>query len=631
MRHYIVTLYNYEDLEGFYDDMETPGGDLYIPNRKVELVARRPISRNTHYWLTDEEAQLVAKDKRVMSVELDISEIGAEFVPTWSQTGNFDKGNTLTSTDKNWGLYRCISGSPLSNWGTNGSFTETTQTISTKESGKNVDVVIVDSHLNVNHPEFAVNADGTGGSRANQLNWFQYSSDLGYSTTGSYSYSTITTTHGMHVAGTACGNTQGWARDANIYNIEFNSSAISGYNSSVSWGNALWDYIRLFHRKKSINPATNKRNPTVTNHSYGIQLPTPLWINDVWTNYKDELGDATGNSTARFHTISQITYRGTTTSYTSPSVYNSASVATLDAKVNSLRERGIPVVIEDFGLGGYNAFFGYVYGVPINSNAITQDILDALKDGVIAISAAGNSSFNCDIFGGVDYDNLITFKDGANSNNNISLNPHQGSSPSSCPGTISVGNIGTKTQEYKSTSSNYGPRIDIWAPGTNIISSLYSNTATSQLSQNEINGYSPIADPRNSNFFLGKATGTSMASPQVCGLIACISENWSRATQIDAFRYLMEFSKYNQVGDTGGNYSDFESISASGQSINNRFLYYDSPRESSGFMSFKSATYSQRIIPTNLAQLAQTALGLSTTPTQPLKYPRKNTLVFKNS
>ena len=79
------------------------------------------------------------------------------------------------NTDKNWGLFRVTEGAPLPNWGTNGSFTQTTQTVKTTSSGKNVDVVIVDSHIITDHPEYAVNTDGTGGSRVDQFNWLSLS------------------------------------------------------------------------------------------------------------------------------------------------------------------------------------------------------------------------------------------------------------------------------------------------------------------------------------------------------------------------------------------------------------------------------------------------------------------------
>ena len=66
---WIITLHNHEDLEDFYNDMETPGGDLYIPDRAVDLQLRRPISRNTHYMLTPEEVIELENDPRVLGVE----------------------------------------------------------------------------------------------------------------------------------------------------------------------------------------------------------------------------------------------------------------------------------------------------------------------------------------------------------------------------------------------------------------------------------------------------------------------------------------------------------------------------------------------------------------------------------
>ena len=249
MNEYIITCRSYEDLENLYDDMETPGGSLYIPDRAVDLVHRRSISRNTHYMLTEEEAAEVRNDERVIACELPAKDRGIDVGYLWAQTGDFEKtSGTLQSDDKNWGLYRLIKGDTVSNWGSDNTTEISNQTINTTASGNNVDVVIVDGHINPDHPEFAVNTDGTGGSRVNQFNWYQYNSVLGYGSNGTYTYSTSgsspNTNHGTHVAGTATGNTQGWARDANIYNMAF-SDSLSG---SSDWAEKLWDYLRHFHK-----------------------------------------------------------------------------------------------------------------------------------------------------------------------------------------------------------------------------------------------------------------------------------------------------------------------------------------------------------------------------------------------
>jgi hypothetical protein len=63
-KEYIVTLKNFEDLDQFYQDMETPGGTLYIPNRSIPCTDRRPTSRNTFYMLTEWEAAELRGDER---------------------------------------------------------------------------------------------------------------------------------------------------------------------------------------------------------------------------------------------------------------------------------------------------------------------------------------------------------------------------------------------------------------------------------------------------------------------------------------------------------------------------------------------------------------------------------------
>ena len=58
---YVVTLKDRDDLDGFYADMKSDG-------YKISL--KRPISRNTHYYMTDDEAATLRNDSRVLAVEL---------------------------------------------------------------------------------------------------------------------------------------------------------------------------------------------------------------------------------------------------------------------------------------------------------------------------------------------------------------------------------------------------------------------------------------------------------------------------------------------------------------------------------------------------------------------------------
>ena len=530
MNEYIVTCRSYEDLENLYDDMETPGGSLYIPDRAVDLVHRRAISRNTHYMLTEEEAAEIRNDERVIACERLAKDRGIVPDYLWTQTDDFNKTTgTFASDDKNWGLYRVIEGDSVTNWGSDGTDEITNRTIVTTSSGKNVDVVIVDAHINPDHPEFAVNSDGSGGSRVNQFNWFSYNSVLGYGSNGTYTYSTSgaspNSNHGTHVAGTACGNTQGWARDANIYNMAF-SDTLSGV---TDWDEKLWDYLRHFHKNKAINAATGRRNPTITNHSWGYSRVN---IN--------------------LSTLTSVTYRGTTT----------ALSGTDSQKKTVLEDNGVPVPANT-----------YLYRTPVRIAAVDADVQDAIADGVIVISSAGNSYWNCDTSSGNDYNNYVVTSG--------TIYHSRGSTPGSADNVICVGSIGSKINEYKSNFSNWGERVDIWAPGSDIISAVYDSSSPPT-------SYNPIiADSRNSSYHLASISGTSMSGPQVAGVIACLAEQEPFLTQAEALQHLKE-NALAEVGTTGtinhsnnGSSSGYEAFGDS----HNRYLFMPKKRPETGTLS----------------------------------------------
>ena len=313
VKEYIVTVDDVSDLDDIYNELETQG--IAPPNteltRSILLAERRPNSRNTHYWLTDWEAEQLRNDPRIRSVEIHPRYRGITAGTTgYTQTStNWNKSSSTASTMKNFGLLRCTEGAQRAGWGSDGTTTQT-GTITLNATGKNVDVVVIDENgLVWNHPEFAANADGTGGTRTIQYNWGQHDPAVKGTAASNYSYGTGS--HSTHVAGTVAGNTQGWARDANIYNIYYLAGDTANYNFPY-----VMDYVRQFHANKSINPGTGRKNPTVTNNSWGMSIFPNEWS---------------------FSDITAVTYRGTRYTPSSSVTYNGISgVFTANTKLADL-------------------------------------------------------------------------------------------------------------------------------------------------------------------------------------------------------------------------------------------------------------------------------------------------------
>ncbi len=510
LKEYIVTLKNRDDLDAFYEDMESPGGNLYIPNRAVECAHRREISRSTHYMLSDAEVEELKKDSRVFAVELTPEQRGITVRSSFTQTGNFNKSGAFQTTYRNWGLLRCVEGQQRAGWGSNGT-QNINATITVNAEGKNVDVVIVDGHFNPAHPEYAVNSDGTGGSRVIQYNWLQHR--VGG---GTYVYTPYTGTgaeddnnHGAHVAGTACGNTQGWARSANIYNINPYSTNPNGNIPTF-----IFDYIRAFHAAKAVNPDTGRKNPTITNNSWGFSY------------------------TVVASTITEIFYRGTL--ITGP--FTTAQLAS-------------------YGLITANYFGTNYLIIPARVAAVEQDIVDAIDDGIIVVGAAGNDSATLGLPNDPDWENYIMTTSGLYYTSDLGT-PGGAIKEDLSLGTICVGSIDTTTSDRKSDFSNRGARIDIWAPGSGIQSSVNSGGG---------------GDSRNGAYRQDVYSGTSMASPQVCGVLACALEIYPNMNNDKAREYLIANAK-SQVFDANAGLSNVYSLSGSP----NRYLAHKQERATSG-------------------------------------------------
>jgi len=498
-KEYIITLKDIKDKSNFCEEMDNEisiSSDL--PKRACICTEKRPISKSVHFSLTEEEADSIKNDSRVLAVE----EINQDVKIVPQGFKSFLKKVVYGENEEEAREIK----SQYTGDRTGYTYLD--------RQGENVDVVIVDGHINPAHPEFSKNVDGSGGSRVVQVNWFQYGG------TGTYSYLpyvdqnntslTDENDHGMHVAGIAAGNRQGWARKANIYNI-------NPYRNQF-W--RIFDYVRGWHNSKPINPKTGHRNPTIVNNSWGFERT------DVY-----------------YQNITRVIYRGTT--YTAPIGGFSKS---------DLLSKGIMM------WGGTSNIAGYLTDVPYFYSAVNSDIELAIQDGIVFVGAAGNNYLKIDVQGGVDYNNYFNV-----TGSNVNYYYHRGGTPGSTSGVICVGSM--DINDYKSNFSNCGPGITLYAAGSEIISSIHDSGSFRSISS--------VPDPRNSSYYLDKYSGTSMASPQVTGIIAASAED-STINQNNALNFLTQNWKTDRLiyTNTTDTYTDTRSL----QGGPNRVVFYPNAR-----------------------------------------------------
>ena len=523
---YVVTLRRREDLEQFYTDMSDGG---------YRLKMKRPISRNTHYYLTDEQAETIRQDSRVLEVQLTPEELGIKAGPNsfynsteYNIQGTFDKGNTNNGSAANyrqWGHLHCAGTTAQRAKGTwTGGEVTDNNGVNIYNDGKHVDVVICDDFIGRDCEEFY--SPTTGLNRFVQYEWFNELNTFVTSIdddgvtplSGQYPYvdnAGNTDYHGTHCAGTVAGQWYGWAREANIYNIH--AYGIADVGSLL-----LFDYLRAFHKYKPINPETGKRNPTITNHSWGYRYDLTDYGYDA-------------NTTVPLSDVNWVEWNGVTYSSSNPN----PSGWTWDG------------IEADFGIRKSTNNY-----IPSHYAALNADIEDAIEDGIVVICAAGNDNYYIAEEGDPEWNNKLYIQ---GLGGWVYMN--RGGSPSGTRGAINVGSL-QPNNNRRSTFTNYGPGIDVFAPGS-YIHSAFNNAGTPD----------PKYTQGTGNYF-ASISGTSMATPQVCGLIALAASGKERFTQTDAIAIIDRFGKAGDIT------FDVEPIGASTFSFN-----FDAPTDTAFVVS----------------------------------------------
>tara|TARA_X000000368_G_scaffold129848_1_gene102091 strand:+ start:1169 stop:3376 length:2208 start_codon:yes stop_codon:yes gene_type:complete len=575
---YVVTLENASDLEGFYSDMASDGYQLHL---------KRPISRSTEYHMTSTQAANIRNDSRVAAVEINIDDdpigIIEPFYDSVNNTpygfnGDFEKSeyaNLHGDNDRQWGHLHSSGSTAQRRKGVFGH--DVTRTINENievfADGKHVDVVIVDNPCSWDCAEW--NSPTTGASRFVQYDWYtelnQYISSIDDDgnaiPSGSYVYhpnSVNSTFHGTHVASTVAGQWYGWAREANIYSLHVNLG--SGFGTPVT-STLVFDYLRAFHRYKPINPVTGKKNPTVTNHSWGSS-----W--NFWPIYERDF-DASGEVSGTAD-LDSVVIRGTT--------YNAANPGP-----SGWTNAGIH---QDFGIGSGGRYTGGQFAYNRDSMSTRYDMNDAIDEGVVVIAAAGNNDqysikANSLTPEFADWNNKVVLN--LPSGSQYSFNHHRGTSPSNAHGCITVGSISNNSDFRKSDFSNFGPMVDVWAPGDKIQGAWPDpNNIYVASGMNGIGYVDNKYGGTNWRYTIG---GTSMASPQVCGIAALLATGKDRFTNSDVMGFIQHNSYENEMTfDINGGLFDDRTCGGGGNALHggststNREIRAINPRNVSGLI-----------------------------------------------
>ena len=373
-------------------------------------------------------------------------------------------------------------------------------------TGKHVDVVIMDTGVRWDHPEFLspeytsvpVGVATTSVSRVRDIlihGALEYGIDWAseglvapgtgtladYTEEGALNSATFGGSwHGSHVAGTAAGNNFGAAFEANIWSIACIDRADLGFADPADG----FDYIKVWHKNKPINPETGRRNPTVVNGSWGFRE----FVN--------------------FNSSYNASFRGVT--------YSSVNI---EADTTFL-----PAVYWMQTNGSWYEFNSTFAAPQTTTDEIFNDSDCADISFVFSAGNSGSGNGKLDVPNGIDYDNAFSnatfaFGTGGVADRGLgvsSLNYNRS-------GTPNIGNEGLPdapiivgaldadiettagfSSERKASFSNNGPRVDVWSAGQAILSPWSSG----------------FDDPRNNTFHNQYLQGTSMASPNATGVLA---------------------------------------------------------------------------------------------------------------
>lgn len=335
--------------------------------------------------------------------------------------------------------------------------------------------------------------------------------------------------HGTPCGALTFGRTQGWAYNANKWNLDLYGS----YGTGVEAG---FDLTKLFHQLKPKNTAYNSKDPTVMSNSWGYRANK----------------DPSGSTYYYSHR------GGSLTGYTTE-----------------------PTFISHMGTQGD----GGRWKSEMKTNSLLTALDELIDSGVLFVCAAGNSNQKCVSPTHPDYDNYITDTNGQSlaessftefgvevtGTTNRRGFPQQGGKFTDTDGAVKYKtiNVGALDDDYvngvegKVGYSDRGNSIDCYTPADGTLSANKSYTSEGPRVDTYANfSYAPGA---NDCAF----SGTSAACPVAAGFIATVIEHNRDWTWREVIAWINSLS-VPTVGDfyrgnestnpTTNNWTDYESL-----------------------------------------------------------------------
>lgn len=505
LKEYIVSLNKGIDYDAFWNEIENDGSGS-------TYIPYRPVDILNVRPLTQRACHYALSDEEAEKLRNDDRVSSVEIPP--SQRDDIIKKPFVTQT----GVYSKLTGTPNKiwvNWGlprTNARINNTPDTSGSftyeyNIDGTGVDYIVQDSGLQCDHPDFQ-NANGV--SRVQKINWWTAAGESGpppWNPNGEAGMPAGFYTDTIGHGTHVCGISVGktYGRAKNSNIYVMKIDGLGGVGGIDDI--VSFEVITAWHNNKPIDPVTGFRRPTVVNMSWGYSAP--------------------------FANISGGNYRGT-------------------AWVGNIKQ-------PQYGMTGS------YYGVRIDSvDTVVQDCLDA---GVVLVGAAGNEYMTMAALGGADYNNYF---------NSTTLGRRyymRGGTPTVQSNVICVGSIdityATGNKEQKAAYSNSGPRVDVFAPGTFIVSTV-SNVYEAAFAQAP---YGVNVYPPNPNFKIANIQGTSMASPNVAGIVAQLLQVYPGETPAQIRQRVIDLSTKDVLYTTGLP-TDYATLNAL-HGAPNRYAYYE--------------------------------------------------------